>query len=184
MSWKWSLLIGTGLEKSKMRPFVKNLGISLKVCVIKLLNYCATPKDCMFYFSLFTFCCKTALSISYKNDVCMRAYVWSMDQLVALWELLSPRKWGEQLCWSVYFGMNIEMDGSESDCRLARCAKQTVDHQPAESHTLTRAIWLNHSVWIAWICLWTHLHIVLMHLCVWNGSYFIIMIVFFKHLPI
>ncbi len=131
---QWSLSIGIEQEKSKMRPCVKNLEISLKVCVIKLLHYCATPKDCMFYFSLFTFCCKTALSISYKNDVCMRAYVWRMDQLVALWELLSPRKWGEQLCLSVYFGMDIEMDGSESDCRLARRAEQTVDHQSAESH--------------------------------------------------
>ena len=45
------------------------------------------------------------------------------------------RKWGEQVCYSVQFGVIIEMDSS--DCCLARPAEPTVHHRPAELYTST-----------------------------------------------
>lgn len=110
-------------------------------CIIIVESFCATTKGHMCYFNLITLYCKTAPSITYQHDVWAYWWLCSMAQWLceSCWAL---RKWGEQVCFSVHFGVIIEMDGS--DCCPARSAEPTVDHRPAESYILT--VHLSHSV--------------------------------------
>lgn len=53
---------------------------------------------------------------------------WGSSGFVKAAELSESE--GEQVCFSVHFGVIIEMDGS--DCCPARSAEPTVDHWPAQ----------------------------------------------------
>lgn len=122
--------------------------------IIIVKSLCATTKGCMYDFSVITLYCKTAPSITYQHNVCVYWWVCSVAQLCeSCWAL---RKWGEQVCFSVHFGVIIEMDGS--DCCLARSAEPTVDHD-LQSHIYQHRPGCNTGTVRETVYVWVHLHI-------------------------